>query len=116
MSLYPPELAREDLAVQPDLSTSSVRRRVLTLTAAAVVIVAAISLVPGLAGLRSRFAHADPVWLLAGAALKVLSGLGYVVVFREVFCRRMSWRLSGEIGFTELGGNAVIPAGGAGGL
>lgn len=115
-SLDPPELAREDLAVQPDLSTSRVRRRVLTLAAVVVVIVAVISLVPGLAGLRSRFAHADPAWLLAGAALKVLSGLGYVVVFREVFCRRMSWRLSGEIGFAELGGNAVIPAGGAGGL
>jgi uncharacterized membrane protein YbhN (UPF0104 family) len=115
-SLDPPELAREDLAGQPDLSTSRVRRRVLILVAVVGVIVAVIALVPGLAGLRSRFAHADPAWLLAGAALKVLSGLGYVVVFREVFCRRMSWRLSGEIGFAELGANAVIPTGGAGGL
>src|SRR3954452_4065162 len=28
----------------------------------------------------------------------------------------MRWRISAEIGFAELGANAVIPAGGAGGL
>jgi uncharacterized membrane protein YbhN (UPF0104 family) len=42
--------------------------------------------------------------------------MSYVVVFRSIFCERMSWRLSGEIGFSELGANAVIPTGGAGGL
>ena len=81
-----------------------------------VAVVAAITLVPGLASLRSRFANADPAWLLVGALLKVLSGMSYVVVFRTIFCERMSWRLSGEIGFSELGANAVIPTGGAGGL
>jgi hypothetical protein len=75
-SLDPPELSREDLAGQPDLATSRVRRRALTLAVVVVVVVAVIALVPGLAGLRSRFAHAEPAWLLAGAALKVLSGLG----------------------------------------
>jgi uncharacterized membrane protein YbhN (UPF0104 family) len=115
-ALEPPQVGRDDVAAQPDLSTSRLRRRVVTLVAVVVVVVAVISLVPGLAGLRSRFANADPTWLAAGAVLKVLSGVGYVVVFREVFCRKMRWRLSGEIGFAELGANAVIPTGGAGGL
>lgn len=49
-------------------------------------------------------------------ALKLASGLGYVAVFRMIFCRRMSWRVSTEIGMSELGANALFPTGGAGGL
>ena len=48
--------------------------------------------------------------------LKVLSGQGYVAVFRMVFCRRMSWRVSYQIGMSEMGANALLPTGGAGGL
>ena len=111
-----PQVGREDLTDQPELDRTKIRRRLLVIAAVVLATVAVISLVPGLASLRSRFAHADVVWLLAGAALKVLSGVSYVVVFRAVFCERMRWRLSGEIGFAELGANAVIPTGGAGGL
>ena len=75
-----------------------------------------ITLVPGLASLRSRFAHGDPAWLSLGAALKLLSGLSYVAAFRSVFCRGMRWRTSAQIGLSELGANAVVPTGGAGGL
>ena len=46
----------------------------------------------------------------------MLSGLGYVAVFRMVFCRRMTWRVSYQIGMSELGANALFPTGGAGGL
>src|SRR5207253_4510797 len=91
-------------------------RHVLTLGLIIIVVVALITLVPGLASLRSRFAHGNAAWLTLGAGLKVLSAFCYVAVFRSVFCRRMSWRLSTEIGLSELGANAVIPTGGAGGL
>jgi hypothetical protein len=49
-------------------------------------------------------------------ALKFLSGLGYVAVFRMISCRRMSWRVSYQVGMSELGANALFPTGGAGGL
>jgi uncharacterized membrane protein YbhN (UPF0104 family) len=39
-----------------------------------------------------------------------------VLVFRGVFCRRMSWRTSTEIGLSELAANSVLSIGGAGGL
>ncbi len=58
--------------------------------------------------------HAKPVWLVLGAGLKLLSGLGYVAVFRIIFCRRMSWRVSYQVGMSELGANALFPTGGAG--
>jgi uncharacterized protein (TIRG00374 family) len=113
----PPRVARDDLATaQPGLSASKVRKRVLTLLIVIVVVIAVVTLLPGLASLRTRLEHANAGWLLTGAGLKVLSGLSYVAVFRAVFCERMSWRLSSEIGFSELGANAVLPTGGAGGL
>ena len=79
-------------------------------------VVAVVTLLPGLGTLRARLSHAKPEWLLLGVALKLLSGVGYVAVFRMVFCRRMSWRVSFQIGMAELGANALIPTGGAGGL
>ena len=107
--------AREDLA-PPVVDRPRLRRQLLTLGLIIIVVVALITLVPGLATLRSRFAHGNAGWLTLGAGLKVLSAFSYVAVFRSVFCRRMSWRLTTEIGLAELGANAVIPTGGAGGL
>lgn len=106
----------EDLAPPPELDRRRILRRGLVLVVIALLAVAVIGLVPGLASLRHRFAHANGSWLGAGAILKILSGFSYVIVFRAVFCRRMRWRVSTEIGFSELGANAVLPVGGAGGL
>lgn len=106
----------DDLQVPAELSRRKVRKQLLFLTGVVLVVVAVVTLLPGLEGLRARLSHADPVWLVLGAGLKVLSGLGYVAIFRMVFCRRMSWRVSYQIGMSELGANALLPTGGAGGL
>jgi uncharacterized membrane protein YbhN (UPF0104 family) len=106
----------EDLDVPEGLSRRKLRSRVLIALGLLVVVVAVVTLVPGLSGLRTRLAHASPGWLAAGALLKVISGFGYVAVFRMTFCRRMSWRVSTQIGMSEFGANALLPTGGAGGL
>ncbi len=106
----------DDLQVPEDLSRRKVRKQLLFLTGVVLVVVAVVTLLPGLDGLRARLSHANPVWLVFGAGLKVLSGLGYVAIFRMVFCRRMSWRVSYQIGMSEMGANALLPTGGAGGL
>ena len=111
-----PEMRRGELGEHPELDPSRIRRRLIVTVLVIVAAIAVITLVPGLASLRSRFARASWEWLLLGALLKTLSGLCYVAVFRAVFCPRMSWRLSTEIGMAELGANAVVPTGGAGGL
>jgi uncharacterized protein (TIRG00374 family) len=105
-----------DLEVPAELSRRRLRTRLLFLAGLVLAVVAVVTLLPGLEGLRTRLAHAKPAWLLLGMALKVLSGLGYVAIFRMVFCRRMSWRVSYQIGMSELGANALFPTGGAGGL
>jgi uncharacterized protein (TIRG00374 family) len=106
----------DDLEVPEELSRRRLRTRLALLTGLILLVVALVTLVPGLEGLRARLSHAAPGWLALGCGLKVLSGLGYVAVFRMVFCRRMSWRVSYQIGMSELGANALFPTGGAGGL
>jgi uncharacterized protein (TIRG00374 family) len=111
-----PHRSRDELAAPEQLSSHKVRSRLLFLLALVVVVIAVVTLLPGLGTLRSRLSHAKPEWLLLGVGLKLLSGVGYVAVFRMIFCRRMSWRVSYQIGMSELGANALIPTGGAGGL
>jgi len=115
--LYEPShVSPSEVEVPEELSRRRLRSRLLFVVCLVVVVIVAVTLLPGLGTLRSRLAHAQPGWLLLGVALKLLSGVGYVVVFRMIFCRRMSWRVSFQIGMSELGANAVFPTGGAGGL
>ncbi len=109
-------VAAAELAAPEELSRRTLRKRLALLAGLVIAVVAIVTLLPGLAGLRTRLSHANVGWLALGAGLKVLSGLGYIVVFRMVFCRRMSWRVSYQIGMSELGANALFPTGGAGGL
>jgi uncharacterized protein (TIRG00374 family) len=106
----------DDLEIPEALSRRKLRRQLLSLTAIVLAVVVVVTLLPGLGGLRARLSHANSGWLGLGVGLKFLSGLGYVAIFRMVFCRRMSWRVSYQIGMSEVGANAVLPTGGAGGL
>jgi uncharacterized membrane protein YbhN (UPF0104 family) len=81
-----------------------------------VVVVVFVLVGPGLGELRSRISHATPGWLVAAVGLEVLSALCYVVIFRAVFCPRMTWRLSYLIGMSEQGANTVLSLSGTGGL
>ena len=109
-----PEVEAEPL---PDeFSSSRLRRSLLVLGGIVLVVVAAIVLVPGLA-LAARPVRRRPARLArarGGPPTRVVCG--YVLVFRGVFCRRMSWRTSTEIGLSELAANSVFSVGGAGGL
>jgi uncharacterized protein (TIRG00374 family) len=109
-------VAGDDLEIPEELSRRKLRRQLLSLTAIVLAVVVVVTLLPGLDGLRARLSHAKPGWLALGVGLKFLSGLGYVAIFRMVFCRRMSWRVSYQIGMSEVGANALLPTGGAGGL
>ena len=111
-----PQVPASDLAVPEELSRRRLRTRLLLALGLVLAAVTIVTLLPGLDGLRTRLSHAKPGWLVLGVGLKVLSGLGYVAIFRMVFCRRMTWRVSYQIGMSELGANALFPTGGAGGL
>jgi uncharacterized membrane protein YbhN (UPF0104 family) len=102
--------------IPEELSPKRLGRRLLQVAAIVAVVVAVVVLGPGLGSLRSQFEHASLAWLAAAFGLKVCSALAYVVIFRAVFCPRMSWRLSYQIGMAEQGANSVLSVSGAGGL
>lgn len=86
------------------------------MAAIAAVVVLLVALLPGLSSLRESFDGAEPGWIVLGIALELLSCASYVLVFRAVFCKRMSWRTSTEIGLSEQAANSLLSVGGAGGL
>lgn len=91
-------------------------RRVAQLALVAALVVAVVAAVPGLSGIRNRIAHADPAWLVVAAAAQLAAALSYIALFRSVFCQRMRWGLSAQIGMSELAADALLPGGGTGGL
>jgi uncharacterized membrane protein YbhN (UPF0104 family) len=109
------------LSVQPEqmpeaLSSRRIGRRLLQILAVAVGVALIVLLGPGLGTVRERISHAAAGWLGVGLGLEVLSALSYVVVFRAVFCPRMRWSLSYQIGMAEQAANSVLSVSGAGGL
>jgi uncharacterized protein (TIRG00374 family) len=74
------------------------------------------ALAPGLGEVRSLIERASIGWLLICVALEVLSSLSYVLMFRPVFCRRMSWRSTFEISLSELAVGSIVPASGGAGV
>jgi uncharacterized membrane protein YbhN (UPF0104 family) len=75
-----------------------------------------LATLPGLGDVRQRFADARPGWVVLALALEVGSVISFVVVFRGVFCLRMPWGFSTQVGLSEQAANVLLPAGGAGGL
>jgi uncharacterized membrane protein YbhN (UPF0104 family) len=99
-----------------ELSVRRFRRSGVIAVIAAAAVAALIVLLPGLAALRTSFAGARPGWIALAAVAEVCSCLSYVLVFRTVFCRRMSWRTGAELGLAEEAANSLLSVGGAGGL
>jgi uncharacterized membrane protein YbhN (UPF0104 family) len=102
--------------IPADFSPPRLRRSLLVLAAIVAATVALVLLLPGLSSLRESFSGAKAGWIALGAALELLSCASYVLVFRAVFCRRMSWRTSTKIGLSEQAANSLLSVGGAGGL
>jgi uncharacterized membrane protein YbhN (UPF0104 family) len=98
------------------LSPRRLRRRLIELAIVVAVVVVVVVAGPGLGSLRHHLAHANTPWIVAAVGFEVLSTLSYVVVFRYVFCRRMAWRHSYQIGMSEQGANSMLSVSGAGGL
>jgi uncharacterized membrane protein YbhN (UPF0104 family) len=51
-------------------------------------------------------------WIALAVALELMSLLGFAVVFKLVFCARLSWRRGFRAALRGLGASTVLPAGG----
>jgi uncharacterized membrane protein YbhN (UPF0104 family) len=112
------ELARDGgQGVLPDaLSGAGLRRGLVRVLIFAGLVIVLIVAVPGLGSIRGRLAHGSPGWLALAGCLRLASALSYVVLFQAVFAPRMPLRMSYRIAMSEVGANALAPAGGASGL
>jgi uncharacterized protein (TIRG00374 family) len=106
----------EPEAMPRDFDSRVLLKRGLVAVALLLVLVLIAFLAPGLGQVRSLISRASVGWLLVAVALEVLSCLSYVLMFRPVFCKRMSWRSTFEISLSELAVGSIVPASGAGGV
>jgi uncharacterized membrane protein YbhN (UPF0104 family) len=113
-------LEREELSpgggMPDEFQPAHLRRRVAIVLLALAVLVLIALLAPGLGEVRSALSDAAPGWIVVAIAFEVASSLSYVLIFRPVFCTRMPWRRSLQIGLAEVATGSIIPASGAGGL
>lgn len=91
-------------------------KRALPVVVLITALVLVVALTPGLSEVRDRLTDADPWWLVLGGLLQVGSCASYVLLFRAVFCERMTWKRTAEIGLAEQAMISVVPASGIGGL
>lgn len=69
--------------------------------------------VPGLHGVARRLGHMGAGWVIVGVGLEILSCLGYVLAFLQVF-ERSPIRFGARVALSELAFNAAVSLGGAG--
>jgi uncharacterized membrane protein YbhN (UPF0104 family) len=103
-------------ALPDEVAPCRLLRRLLQVVALLGVLVLVALLTPGLGEVRERLGDAAPGWLALAVALEALSCGSYVLMFRPIFCRRMSWRTSAQIAGSELAVGSLVPASGAAGL
>jgi uncharacterized protein (TIRG00374 family) len=80
------------------------------------VLVLVALLAPGLGEVRKHLEDAKPAWIAVAIGLEALSCISYVLMFRPIFCRQMTWKSANQIGWSELGMGSIVPASGAAGL
>ncbi|MEA2154552.1 MAG: hypothetical protein QOE11_692 [Solirubrobacteraceae bacterium] len=103
------------LAPQTDPYARRLRTSILGLLVIIAGVAALISALPGLDEISRPLAHASATWLLAAVGLEYLSCTGYVLTILLAFPRGRS-RPTARLAWAELAANAVLPAGGLGGL
>jgi uncharacterized membrane protein YbhN (UPF0104 family) len=99
-----------------ELEPRRLRRRALQVMIVLAALALIVFLAPGLGQVRDKLEGASPEWIALAVAFEALSCLSYVVMFKPLFCPRMPWRTSFEIGLSELAMGSIVPASGAGGL
>src|SRR5215211_594591 len=104
------------VAMPDEFEPSRLVRRTLQIVALLAVVGLVLLLAPGLGEVRDLLTEARPEWVALAVAFEALSCVSYVFMFRPIFCQNMPWRTSWEIGLSEVGAGAIVPASGAGGL
>ena len=91
----------------------SLWRGLISLAILVAIVVGLLLAVPGLEGVADQVGSMNPWWLVAGVVLEILSCLGYVLAFLQVF-DRAPVRFGARVALSELAFGAAVSLGGAG--
>jgi uncharacterized membrane protein YbhN (UPF0104 family) len=110
----PSEAAAHDDLAPPGSSREAGRRLLHGLVALAILVVMVVALllaVPGLHSVAHTVTRMDGGWLVIAIFLEILSCLGYVLAFLQVF-ERAPIRFGARVALSELAFNAAVSLGG----
>jgi uncharacterized membrane protein YbhN (UPF0104 family) len=93
----------------------SLWRGLISLAILAAMVIGLLLAVPGLHGVAHAVSEMNAGWLIAAAALEVLSCVGYVIAFLQVF-DRSPVRFGVRVALSELAFGAAVSLGGAGSI
>ena len=100
-------------ALNAENASRSLRRGLVSLAILVALAGGLILAVPGLHGVAHTLAHMQLGWIAAAIALEILSCLGYVLAFLQVF-ETAPLRFGGRVALTELAFGTAVSLGGAG--
>jgi uncharacterized membrane protein YbhN (UPF0104 family) len=87
----------------------------ISLAVLVALVVGLLLAVPGLHGVAHEVSHMKLGWVLAGVGLEILSCIGYVIAFLQVF-ERAPIRFGARVALSELAFGAAVSLGGAGSI
>ena len=94
-------------------STRRLRNGLISLAVLVALVVGLLLAIPGLHGVGQTVTHMRAGWLVVAAVLEILSCLGYVLAFLQVF-ERAPVRFGARVALSELAFGAAVSLGGAG--
>jgi uncharacterized membrane protein YbhN (UPF0104 family) len=94
-------------------STRRLRNGLISLAVLVVLVVGLLLAIPGLHGVGQTVTHMQAGWLVVAVVLEILSCLGYVLAFLQVF-ERAPVRFGARVALSELAFGAAVSLGGAG--
>ena len=93
----------------------SLWRGLISLAILVALVASLLLAVPGLHGVADRVADMNTGWIVAAVVLEILSCLGYVIAFLQVF-DRAPVRFGARVALSELAFGAAVSLGGAGSI
>jgi uncharacterized membrane protein YbhN (UPF0104 family) len=93
----------------------SLRRGLISLVLLAALVVGLLLAVPGLHGVLRQLGRMNGWWIAAGVGLEILSCVGFIVAFLQVF-ERAPRRFGARVALSELAFNSAVSLGGAGSI
>jgi uncharacterized membrane protein YbhN (UPF0104 family) len=108
-----PRPSDENAGLDAGKASRSLWHGLISLTVLGALVAGLLLAVPGLHGVADEVRHMQVSWLVVGFGLEILSCLGYVLAFLQVF-DRAPIRFGARVALSELAFGAAVSLGGAG--